>query len=597
MVILAAVGLVVSDSQGQRQGAQPGNAAVGNVQAAPVEHQWVTDYLIVRVKPGVAQVRDGKGRWSFALAADATQGMPAKAAKAIKRDAAQAQLNVRSALTNAGVNEIARMGAWAPENIERARRHRLDRYYRVVLAPGSSVAEAQALAAALEAQPALVERAQLDALGTTAGVVPDDPDLDLQWGLLNPFTPGADISAPAAWAITTGAPQMILAVLDSGVSAHTELAGRMVPGINTVDNSGNTADGCNHGTHCAGTAAATADNSVGIAGVNWRTRIMPIRVLTGCSGTEADLADGLQWAADNGAHVANMSLQYSVGTDFLHDGVNYARDAGVVLLAASGNFGTSGGVAFPGRWPETIAVAATNESDGQWSGSNAGLEVTIAAPGANIWSLSSVNNSYLFNSGTSMATAHVSGLACLMRTIDPSLTHDEIQTILIDSADDVLTPGFDQMSGHGRINAQAALQAVLERLGIPGDVNGDELLDESDRSALEALLGVEWGQPGYNPRADLNHDGTIDALDEAILDDLLPPPCFADFVSSQTFQPPGDGVVNAADLAFLLGAWGANPGSSADMVSSATFQPPPDGLVDAADLATLLGWWGSCPEG
>lgn len=584
---LIAVGLVPSASGGPAAHAGPNVAP----RQAP-QGDWVTDYIIVRVKPGVTAVRDAQRRWSFALTDEATRNMPARAAQDMKREAAKSQTLVRAALTNARATDVRPMGAW--QDAERARRHRLDRYVKVMLPPGTTPAEAMALVNKLNAESALIEHAELDSFGTVAGeVVPNDPDFDLQYALENTFSLGADISATEAWAITQGAPQVVMAVLDSGVNNHADLSGRLVPGFNTVDDSTNTPDGCNHGTHVSGSAGANTNNGLGISGVNWHIRIMPIRVLTGCSGTEADLAEGLAWAADHGAHVANMSLQYSVGTQFLHDNVNYAREAGLVLIAAAGNFGTSGGVAFPARWSETIAVAATDATDQHWIGSNSGPEVTVAAPGVDIWSLSSTGG-YIYNSGTSMATPHVSGLACLMITVDPTLTHEEIQQILIDTADDVESPGFDNLTGWGRINAHAALQAVLARLGVPGDVNADEVVNEGDRSAIQALFGVQWGDAGFNARADLNHDGFIDVADVESWDGIANF-CPADLVSNETFQPPPDGVVDAADLAYVLGAWGANPDSPADMVSNATFQPPADGVVDAADLAYLLGWWGGCP--
>jgi len=575
--------------------------AVGVVSAAdrdqqvaqPVQHQWITDYVMVRLAPGAEAVQNRNGKWSFALTNSATAGLSKQAAQALKANAEEAQTTIRRTLRQAGVADVARMGLWAPEQAERAKQFRLDRYYQVMLPPGTSVADAQALADALEAQSTLVERAQLDAYGTTAGVIPDDTNFSLQYGLDNQANPSADIDAPNAWMITTGVPQLILAVLDSGVSPHSELAGRAVAGINTVDESPNTVDGCNHGTHVAGTAAANTNNGAGIAGVNWNVRIMPIRVLTGCNGTEADLSDGLQWAADHGANVANMSLQYTVGSDYLHDGVLYARAAGMALFAATGNFGTSGGIAFPGRWPETITIGASNNSDGHWFGSNSGPEITLSAPGADIWSLSNTNG-YFFSSGSSMATAHASGVACLMRSVDPSLTHDEIRTILIDTADDIEDAGFDQLSGYGRIDAAAALQAVLARLGTPGDVNADHQVNSDDRDIIFYLQGVQWGQRDYSSRADMNHDGTIDADDLAYFDELYPP-CPGDIVHSLTFLPPGDGNVNGTDLGYLLSEWGNNPDSAADIVTSLTFQPPGDGVVDGADLGYLLSTWGPCP--
>jgi hypothetical protein len=127
---------------------------------------------------------------------------------------------------------------------------------------------------------------------------------------------------------------------------------------------------------------------------------------------------------------------------------------------------------------------------------------------------------------------------------------------------------------------------------VPGDVTGDGVLDEEDRAAFCSALGSSSGEPAFIAAADLNSDGTIDHLDQQLFNDVLPP-CDGDVVSSATFQPPADGVTDAADLAFLLGAWGSQP-SCADFVTSKTFALPPDGQVDGADLAYLLGAWGAC---
>jgi hypothetical protein len=126
----------------------------------------------------------------------------------------------------------------------------------------------------------------------------------------------------------------------------------------------------------------------------------------------------------------------------------------------------------------------------------------------------------------------------------------------------------------------------------PGDLNIDGVVDELDRAILCSRLGTSQGQQGFIQRADLNNDGTIDHLDQAIFNEILPP-CIGDVAASATLQPPADGVVNAADLAFLLGAWRSGP-SCADFVTSATFAQEPDGTVDGADLAALLGGWGGC---
>jgi subtilisin family serine protease len=197
-----------------------------------------------------------------------------------------------------------------------ARRYGLDRFYRFPVPAGTDVI---GFAAELAQHGTLVERAEPDSIGGVADTLPGDPDFGLQWGLLNtgqtiggqPGTAGADINVAPAWDLVTGDPGLVLAVLDAGMDEHEELLGRMVPGRNVAaePDNGDTSDVCiSHGTHVAGIAAATADNAIGVAGVDWQCRIMPVRVLESCSGPESFLAEGIVWAADNGADVINMSL-------------------------------------------------------------------------------------------------------------------------------------------------------------------------------------------------------------------------------------------------------------------------------------------------
>jgi hypothetical protein len=133
---------------------------------------------------------------------------------------------------------------------------------------------------------------------------------------------------------------------------------------------------------------------------------------------------------------------------------------------------------------------------------------------------------------------------------------------------------------------------VISGPPVLGDLSCDGDADFQDAGFLCLQLGLTSADPNFNPQADLNDDGEIDYEDRAIMDGIVSP-CTGDVVSSTTFQPPADGVVDGADLAFLLGNWGAGL-SCADTVSSATFAPPPDGIVDGADLAVLLGAWGPC---
>ena len=290
--------------------------------------------------------------------------------------------------------------------------------------------------ARLAALKGLVARVEFDGHGTLADV-PNDPSLNLQWNMRNTGqsvggitgTPGADVGVTAAWSVTTGNPNLVIAVLDSGIAPHPQLAGRILPGINVPDANTNTADECNgHGTHVAGILAAAGNDGVGVAGMTWNAQLLPVVIVNGCSGFEADVATGLIWAADQGAKIINMSLQFYLGGTPLRLAVEYAHEQGAIMTAATGNNGNAV-IAAPARWSQTIAVASTDNRDLRASTSNFGAETDVSAPGVNVWSLGPANN-YTYKSGTSMAAPHVAGLAALLWSAQPSLTHLEVRALI-----------------------------------------------------------------------------------------------------------------------------------------------------------------------
>lgn len=342
----------------------------------------------------------------------------------------------------------------------------LDRTYRLEVQPGTdtpSMAAAYALLAA-------VEYAELDGIGGVAAFVPDDDGFAMQWNMNNTGQTGgtvdADVDAVEAWEIHTGNEGTVtIAIVDSGVDPHVEFTGRMLPGTNT-NNPGtpdDTSDGCTHGTHVAGIAAARGNNMQGVAGMTWAASILPVRVLGGCTGLESQCAAGIEWSADNGAHVCNMSLQYYLGTQALEDAVDYAYGLGVLVVAAAGN-GHGNTIAYPARFENCMAVSATTHNDTLYLFSNWGNELDVSAPGDDVWSTwPQPPNSYDFLSGTSMASPHVAGLAALMMSYVTSATADMVRQTLADTADDLGDPGWDNLFGAGRINAHAALVSIEEQ--------------------------------------------------------------------------------------------------------------------------------------
>lgn len=323
----------------------------------------------------------------------------------------------------------------------------------------------------MQASPDL-ELAFADTIGGIA-LVPNDPGFSLLYAMDNQGqtaggTTDADIDAVEAWSIHTGdAGTVTIAILDSGVSPHDDFGARLIAGRNTADpgNPTLTTDACPHGTHVAGTAAATGDNGIGVAGVTWGADIMPVRVLTGCTGGISDLASGIIWAAENGADIINMSLQYynlsPPEASNLQNAVNYAHGLGAVLVAAAGNnnIGGVGVVAFPARLNNVIGVSATDSSDTFAVFSNFGDQIDVCAPGKDIWSTWTGNN-YAFQFGTSMASPLVAGVAALLRSYEPSLTNLQIGEIIRLSTDDRGPAGWDNHYGSGRLNAWSALDSV-----------------------------------------------------------------------------------------------------------------------------------------
>lgn len=364
-----------------------------------------------------------------------------------------------------GVQEMRPVLGFQPRHADLAAKYGLDRYYVIEVPEGTDTPTMVADYAALSD---LIEIAELDGVGGVADTIPNDPSFGQQYGLHNTGqviqgstgTVDADIDAPAAWDLHTGTGDITLAVVDSGVNAHTNFSARLITGWNTVqDNNTNTTDfDCPHGTHVAGIAGATGNDALGVAGVNWGVTLQSVKVLTGCFGNETDCGEGLMWAADNGANICTMSLQYYTGITFFSDAVNYAHDAGLLLIAATGN-NQGRLVAFPAKFANCMAVGATNNKDVVATFSNYGPETDVSAPGENVYS-TYYPNTYSYLSGTSMATPHVSGLASLIWSYNPTLTNDEIEQILKDTSEDKGTVGWDEKYGFGRVNAYEALLAA-----------------------------------------------------------------------------------------------------------------------------------------
>ena len=297
------------------------------------------------------------------------------------------------------------------------------------------------------------------------GVEPGDNDYAKQWPL-------EIVDAPNGWAISTGE-EIVIAVIDTGVDLdHPDLEGKLLVdlGKSFIDQAPTPDDDHGHGTHVAGIAAAATDNSLGIAGVGWDASILPLKVLdrTG-EGTFVDVAAAIDYAADLGVDVINLSLGpesgHSMACDqFLQREIDEAYAAGAVIVAAAGNNG--GRIEIPpANCDHVLGVAATTREDTLPSYSASGPHVSVAAPGGTydcytcaIYSTLR-GGSYGWLAGTSMATPHVSGLAALILERYPGYTPDQVASAILDNALDMGESGYDENYGCGRIDAYAALSA------------------------------------------------------------------------------------------------------------------------------------------
>ena len=319
---------------------------------------------------------------------------------------------------------------------------------------------------------------------------PNDPSyLDgTQWSLNK-------ISMPAAWDITTGSSSVVVAVLDTGVrSNHPDLQGKLVTGYNYAYNNADTNDDEGHGTHVAGIIAANSNNGIGISGIAWGSRIMPVKVLNSDGGGNSlALANGIRFAADNGARIINTSLGSAEGSRYVSDAVSYALGKGVIFIASSGNDGNNT-PNYPAALPGVISVGASTANDGVAFFSSYGTSVSVVAPGIAIYSLSTASDGdYSSESGTSFSSPIVAGVAALMLAVNPNLTAVQVRNILEGTADDLVPAGRDDKSGFGRINAYRALTAVR---------SGD--LSPNHKSIIQGVVRNSPGDayinitPGYN---------------------------------------------------------------------------------------------------
>ncbi len=353
------------------------------------------------------------------------------------------------------------------------------------------------------------------------------------------------IGLPEAWVFSTGDASPI-AIMDTGLAlAHSDLDDKVWTNVgeiagNDIDDDGNgyvddvigwdfvnddplPQDDDNHGSHVAGIAAAETDNNYGVAGVTWTNPVMALKVLDRDGyGSWEDVAAGIIYAADNGARVLNLSFGGETSSQTIEDAVSYARAQGCLVVAAVGNNAIQPNpVEYPAALPGVLAVAATTLTDEPWEHSNRGPEVDVAAPGVEIFS-TGYTASFYVNSGTSMAAPHVSGLAALIWSLQPSLTAGQVAEVITSTARDVYTPGWDYRSGWGRIDAKSAVLSLVQpQIDLVADP--PSFLVGTGSSLITATVTYSQGVPvpdglslslraslgELTPTMGLTHDGTV----------------------------------------------------------------------------------------
>lgn len=308
----------------------------------------------------------------------------------------------------------------------------------------------------------------------------NDPSYASSWAL-------PKIAAPTAWDTANGS-GVTIAILDTGVDgSHPDLAANLVPGWNLFDNNADTSDVQGHGTSVAGSAAMVGNNGTGSAGVAWRANIMPLRI-SGLDGWAyfSTIAQGVTWAADNGARVANVSYGVS-GSASVQSAANYMRSKGGVVVAAAGNSGVEEAIA---AHDSMLSISATGNTDTRASWSSFGNYVDLAAPGVSIYAPTR-GGGYANVSGTSFASPITAGTVALMFSANPRLTPADVDAILKATAVDLGTAGFDKYYGFGRIDAARAVAQAASMVSTDTQAPGVGITSPTGGAVVTGVVPVD----------------------------------------------------------------------------------------------------------
>ena len=454
-------------------------------------------------------------------------------------------------------------------------------------------AEADAFLAELRSSPG-VAYAEPDIIMYPSAFVPDDPGFPIQWNL---WEEAAGIRAPQAWEISRGE-GVVVAVVDTGMTSHSELNSRVLPGYDMISEAETARDGngrdtnpkdegdwvttdvCGiggeevrsswHGTHVAGTIAAVANNNEGIAGVAPEAKLLPVRAIGACGGYASDVADAIIWAAGSQvsgapvnphpARVINISLGGDSPTCSVttQNAINIARNAGAAVVVAAGNSGSPATGISPANCQNVITVAAAGRDGVRAPYSNYGSAVDVTAPGGDITNedfegiVSTSNDgltvpgneAYEFLQGTSMAAPHVAGIAALLMSKEGSTYTPEMVEERLKATARPLPVSCVEGCGAGLVDAATALtSAAYEPPSVSPfhDVSTGQQFYREMAWLAERKISTGWVEDGrrmYRPLQSISRDAMAAFLYRLAGSPDYTPPVespFADVATGQQF--------------------------------------------------------------
>ena len=360
-----------------------------------------------------------------------------------------------------------------------------------IKSPLAQVVSEETLATKLLASGA-VEYAEPD-YEVQALATPNDPSFAAQWWLTN-------VRAPAAWDVTTGTSSVIVAVCDTGVNTtHPDLAPNLIlPGYNTYLNTTYVEDTVGHGTMVAGCIGALGNNGIGIAGMAWKVKLLPIRITYADgvgSAYVSDMAEALTYGADRGAKVINCSFS-GYNSSAVESAAKYCRGKGALVCFAAGNSAVDMTVGYPDT-TNIFVVGATTSANVLASWSNYGKPVDVVAPGASILT-TTLAGGYATVNGTSFASPITAGLAALLFSVNPKFTPAAVEGFITKSCKDLGAAGNDNTYGYGLIQADAALALAAGTPPTPPAPVAPAAPTSLTASAARKVVALKWADNATN---------------------------------------------------------------------------------------------------